>query len=194
MLQGHHTTDSDNVLVALGGNAASTAGDARATVLAALDRLREVFPKLAASRLYRTPAFPKGAGPDFVNAACTFQSDLDPADILTRLHGIEADFGRERTLRWGQRTLDLDLIAVGQEIRPDLACFSHWHALPPEKQAEQAPDRLVLPHPRLQNRLFVLVPLAEIAPDWCHPVLGQTVVQMRDALPTSDMEDITALK
>ncbi len=98
--------------------------------------------------------------------------------------------GRKRTVRWGARTVDLDLLAVGAEIRPDRATQDHWRNLAPADQAIKAPDQLILPHPRIQDRAFVLVPLADIAPDWVHPILGKTVLEMLNDLPEADKEDV----
>lgn len=193
MSQGQPDRKGDKVLVALGSNAASKAGDPRATVTAALDALRKIFPDVAISAYYQTPAFPAGTGPNFVNAACAFHSELPAQDILTTLHAIEADFGRERTLRWGQRTLDLDLIAHGACVLPDEATFDHWRTLPIETQKTTAPDTLILPHPRLQDRAFVLIPLADVAADWVHPALGRSVAQMIDALPHAARAEIEAI-
>ena len=102
--------------------------------------------------------------------------------MLTILHAIESDFGRERRQRWGQRVLDMDLIAAGDFVMPNEKSQAEWRNLPLEKQKELAPDELILPHPRLQDRAFVLVPLAQIAPDWLHPLTDLTVVEMRDRL------------
>jgi 2-amino-4-hydroxy-6-hydroxymethyldihydropteridine diphosphokinase len=182
------------VLVALGSNAASAQGDARTTVEAAVASLRAAFgADLVSSRFYATPAFPAGAGPDFVNAACAFRSDLSAEDILARLHAIEQDFGRERRVRWGQRSLDLDLIAVADLVLPDAATQVRWRDLPLEQQKVTAPDQLILPHPRLQDRSFVLVPLADVACDWRHPGLDLTVSQMLAARPYSEKAEVKPL-
>lgn len=146
---------------------------------------------VATSRLFRTPCFPPGAGPDYVNAAAVLDTTLAPADLLAHLHRIEAEFGRERVQRWGQRTLDLDLIAIGAQVWPDAATQDHWRNLPQADQSRLAPQELILPHPRLQDRAFVLVPLADVAPDWRHPLLGLTVRQMLDRL---DLAEIAAVK
>lgn len=148
---------------------------------------------LAMSRLYATPCFPAGAGPDFVNAAALIGTRLDPSGLLQRLHAVEADFGRERVQRWGQRTLDLDLLACGDLVLPDAATHDHWRGLTPEAQARLAPDELILPHPRLQDRAFVLVPLADVAPDWRHPRLGLTVLEMLNRLEMAEITAVTPL-
>lgn len=154
------------------------------------------LPIRAVSRFYATPCFPPGAGPDYVNACIAIQpqdATQDAEKLLRVLHDIEAEFGRTRVQRWGSRTLDLDLIAMGDLVLPDLATFRHWHDLPLDAQIGQAPDRLVLPHPRIQDRAFVLVPLCDIAPQWRHPVLGRTARALRDALAPEEIAEIRAL-
>ena len=175
------------VIVALGSNLPGPAGAPAQTLSAALKGLGDSGLAVASvSRFFATPCFPKGAGPDYVNAVAILTGASDPARILSVLHRIEAAHGRERDQRWGQRTLDLDLVAVGDAVSPDRATFETWRDLPLTQQMRRAPDQLILPHPRLQDRAFVLVPLAEIAPGWMHPVTGQTVQQMCDALPQAE--------
>ncbi|TMV71653.1 2-amino-4-hydroxy-6-hydroxymethyldihydropteridine diphosphokinase, partial [Thioclava sp. BHET1] len=106
---------------------------------------------------------------------------------------VEAAHGRARAARWGGRTLDLDLIAVGDLVAPDAEVQASWRALDPQLQRERAPDRLILPHPRLQDRAFVLVPVADVAPEWRHPLLGITVRDMLDRLPAADIAGVVAI-
>ncbi|AGI66051.1 putative 2-amino-4-hydroxy-6-hydroxymethyldihydropteridine pyrophosphokinase [Octadecabacter antarcticus 307] len=193
MAQGELNENGVLVLVAMGGNAPSHVGDPHATILSALTSMRMTFGDVAISNFYQTPSFPAGSDPDFINAACAFHSALSAPDTLAALHQIEADFGRERRLRWGQRTLDLDLIAHGDKVLPDMATQNYWRTLPPERQKNQTPDALIVPHPRVQDRAFVLVPLADVAADWVHPLLGQKVTEMLSRLPASERADIKLL-
>lgn len=186
----------DQLLVAIGGNLPS--GDhspqtsirlaCSAMVAAGLDGLR-------VSPLYATPCFPAGAGPDYVNAAASapIPSGWDADRVLGVLHRIEDDFGRQRVKRWGGRTLDLDLLAFGNTVLPDRETQTRWRNLDPALQRTETPDRLILPHPRLQDRAFVLVPLADVAPDWRHPLLGLTTLEMLAALPAADRDQVVPL-
>ncbi|RYG91631.1 2-amino-4-hydroxy-6-hydroxymethyldihydropteridine diphosphokinase [Loktanella sp. IMCC34160] len=181
-------------LIALGGNVTSNEITPEKRLLLAMDRIAETVGDITdQSAIYRTPCFPAGAGPDYANAVIRVRTDLEPADILTRLHEIEAAFGRERVQRWGERTLDLDLLAVGDAVLPDRATWDHWAGLPLDDQKVAAPDQLILPHPRIQDRAFVLVPLCDVAPDWTHPVLGKTAADMCAALPAEQRAEVVAL-
>ncbi|MEL7098094.1 MAG: 2-amino-4-hydroxy-6-hydroxymethyldihydropteridine diphosphokinase [Pseudomonadota bacterium] len=182
------------VLVALGSNQPSHAGNALQTVAFAMDELQKAGGQIAAkSEYYQTSAFPAGSGPDFVNAAARLAWDASPLEILNALHAIEASLGRERAHRWAPRTVDLDLIAVGDAVLPDAKTHQKWRLLPPDRQAKDAPDRLILPHPRLQDRPFVLVPLAEVAPSWVHPVLGLDVRTLLSRCDAAEIADVRVL-
>lgn len=188
-----HQTDI-KCLVSLGANLNSPVGTPRETLAEALRRLEgDSIRVTRTSRFYSTPCFPAGAGPDYVNAAAELTTTLPPEQLLEHLNRIEADLGRVRKHRWGGRGIDLDLLACGAEILPDEQTVKHWIDLLLKQQMIDAPETLILPHPRLQDRGFVLVPLADIAPDWRHPLLGQTVSQMLALLPAAETAEIRAL-
>lgn len=128
-----------------------------------------------------------------MNAVVGVSTELAPRAALARLHDIEASFGRIRGKRWSARILDLDLLALGDHVVPDHATYEEWAALPLKEQKERTPDELILPHPRMAERAFVLVPLADVAPDWVHPVTGRTAMEMRDALNPNDLAAIVRL-
>ena len=184
----------DIALVSLGSNAPGDANAAASLVLKGSLRVAEVTDvfDVTMSALFDTPAFPAGIGPDFVNAAMAFRTTLSAGALLDTLHGIEAEAARTRTMRWGPRTLDLDLLALGDLVAPDPVTQTRWRDLDPQDQRRDAPHQLILPHPRLQDRAFVLVPLAQVAPDWIHPLIGRSVLQMRDALPQEDVASVRA--
>ena len=183
-----------SAIIGLGANLPSKLGAPSKTLRYALDALDgDGIGIQSVSRFYATPCFPQGAGPDYVNAVAMLRTDLNAPALLSRIHRVEAAMGRERTTRWGQRTLDLDLLAYGDEICPDLETFQRWQDLPQKQQSKTAPDQLILPHPRLQDRAFVLVPLAEIAPDWRHPVLGRTARELLNDLDAMDIAQVVPL-
>ncbi len=153
-------------LVALGSNLGDRAGHLLGAV-AALARRPKV--RLAGlSRIYETvPVGPAGQGP-YLNAVLAVETELGPLELLEVLLAIERAHGRVRRERWGPRTLDLDLLDFGGRVleRPGLS----------------------LPHPRLHERAFVLVPLAEVAPDWRHPLLRTTAAELLAKLDRSGVQ------
>lgn len=154
------------ILVALGANLPGQAGSAVATLRAALQHLdRLPLRLLRASRIYESPPWPPSDQPWYANAVACLETSLDPIALLAHLHAIEIAFGRVRGQRNAARTLDLDLLDYdGLRRQPPIA----------------APE---LPHPRLGERAFVLLPLAEIAPDWQRPGDGISVQALIARLP-----------
>ncbi len=184
----------EKALVALGSNAKSRHGSPRGTLERALAALDEGPVRVAkASRFFLTPFVPAGEAPDVVNAVALVVTELEPVELLAHLHRIETDFDRARGARWTSRSLDLDLLAMGERILPDRAGLETWMTMPFREQKHRTPETLILPHPRLQDRAFVIVPAAEVAPDWRHPLSGQTIAQMCAQLPDEELEAVRPL-
>ncbi|MEW5928588.1 MAG: 2-amino-4-hydroxy-6-hydroxymethyldihydropteridine diphosphokinase [Gemmatimonadota bacterium] len=145
---------SGPVLVGLGSNL-----DRPVERLAeAVHRLAPAVEVLAASPVYRTEPVGFREQPDFYNAVVVGRTALQPGEVLAHLHEVEEAMGRRRSFRNAPRVIDLDLLAVGGRV-------------------VDAPE-LVLPHPRMAERAFVLAPLAEVAPGWRHPLLGRTAREL----------------
>ncbi|TAL33552.1 MAG: 2-amino-4-hydroxy-6-hydroxymethyldihydropteridine diphosphokinase [Phenylobacterium sp.] len=145
--------------MALGSNLAGGHGSSEALLEEALARFPTVGLKiLKRSGWWRSAAWPDPNGPEYRNGVALVEADGPPEVVLASLLKLEAQMGRERAAKNAPRTLDLDLIAHGREVRETTG--------------------LTLPHPRAHERLFVMGPLAEIAPDWRHPTLARTAADL----------------
>jgi 2-amino-4-hydroxy-6-hydroxymethyldihydropteridine diphosphokinase len=186
--------DCHDCIVAIGSNQRLINSSSSDVLSTALSRIAVSVGSITLlSRFFQTPAFPKGSGPDFVNAALVVRAQGSADEILEKLHAIEHELGRVRETRWGQRKIDIDLIAVEQKIIPNSETYRKWQLLPFSKQSKIAPDQLILPHPRIQDRAFVLGPMMEICPDWVHPVIQKSVSQMYDELDGRDKAELMPL-
>ena len=130
------------------------------------------------SSFWESRSYPDITQPNFINAVSEVHSDLNPYEILHELKTIEKKMGRKNNTRWGSRVLDLDIISAGSIILPNNFVFNKWLTMPLQKQIKNQPNELILPHPRIQDRLFVLNPLNEVAPHWTHPVFNKTPLEL----------------
>ena len=159
------TTVKSRVFLALGGNL----GDPRRAFKLAVTTLQQHYriSLTAASALYQTPAVGGPTGqPDYLNAVLELATELPAQELLDFCRQIENAAGRTRSVHWGARTLDIDLLFYDQQVL-------------------KTPE-LSIPHPRLQQRHFVLLPLVELAADFRHPSLQQTTAELLRALPAAD--------
>jgi 2-amino-4-hydroxy-6-hydroxymethyldihydropteridine diphosphokinase len=158
--------------IALGSNL----GDRHAIVSQALTRLAEHGRVVATSSFYETEPHGQLDQPTFINAACVLDTEETPERLLIAMHGIERTFGRDRSResRWGPRALDLDLL-----LYDDLV---------------ERSETLTLPHPRLHERPFVLVPLAEIAATALHPTLRKTIGQLAEEIGSAGVRQLRTVR
>ena len=167
------------ILVSIGANLPGPDGASPLTTCRRAALALDALPRLrlcGLSRWYETaPVLGSGetarSMPKYVNGVAHLAGGpVDPAELLAHLMAIEATAGRVRTVRNAPRVLDLDIIAIGDMVRPE-------------------PDP-ILPHPRAHERAFVLTPLAEVAPEWVHPELGRSVGELLGAVGGQDLQVI----
>ncbi|MFA4875684.1 MAG: 2-amino-4-hydroxy-6-hydroxymethyldihydropteridine diphosphokinase [bacterium] len=143
----------------------SNIGDKTANCQTAVERLAEAGRIIGVSSFYYTEPVGYKEQEDFINAVATLETHRSPVELLSICHAIEDRLGRRRTVRWGPRTVDLDILLYGDLVVNRLD--------------------LVIPHPLMAVRRFVLAPLVEIAPAVMHPVLNKTMIQLLSELQTS---------
>jgi len=151
--------------IALGANLAFEGMSASVLLAQALSAIQAAgFTPLAVSNVWQTAAWPPSDQPDFYNAvAAVDPGDVSPQALYQVLRAIEQRFGRERRERWAARTLDLDILAMDG--------------------VQGTFGDVTIPHPRMQERAFVLAPLVEVAPGWRHPSSGLTAAELLETVP-----------
>lgn len=160
----------ERVYLGLGANLGNRAANLRL----ALRYLCSLAPAQEVSSLYETVPVGDVSQPAFHNAVCRVATGLTPEALLQYLKSVEFEIGRRPAPHWAARPIDLDLLLYGERVI-------------------DAPD-LVVPHPRLAERAFVLVPLAEIAPDLRHPLLGRSITGIASSLPEGDLAAVRRLE
>ncbi len=157
------------IFIALGANLPSVEhGSPRQTLEKAIEALEgKGITCFTRSHWYESAPVPPSGQPNYINGVISIRTKAKPAELLAILHEVEAEFGRVRQVRNEARVLDLDLIDYAGEVL----------------RGQAGPE---LPHPRMQDRSFVLLPLQDIAPDWCHPETGQTLAELVAGLSGTD--------
>lgn len=153
------------VFISLGGNLGNTLEIFKNSYLEIEKKIGRIT---AFSNMYQTAAWGKTDQPDFLNQVISLETDLHPEKIMSELLAIELFFGRRRDVIWGPRILDLDILFIGNQI--------------------VSSENLTIPHPQIAHRRFVLIPMAEIAPDFLHPVLQQTMLELLEQ--TTDLQSV----
>ena len=148
-------------------------GDRETNIEQALSELARLDCRLLkVSSIYETAPVGFSDQPDFLNAVAEIETDLEPRELLAALDTIERRIGREETFKWGPRIIDLDILLYGDQILSE--------------------DNLEIPHPEMQHRAFVLIPLAEIAPEVKHPVSGLIAREMSDEISAEGIRRYTS--
>ena len=146
-------------------------GDRVANLQATIVGLARAIPVTTVSSIYEAPPWGVTEQPDFLNLCLEAETVLQPEQLLAFFKSLELEIGREPGERWGPRLIDIDLLFYSDQIVKT--------------------EKLTIPHPRLAQRAFVLRPLADIAPDFVHPVLGHTVLELCQAVDDEGIRPFT---
>lgn len=181
-------SEATTCYLGLGANLPFAGNSLDQSVLAAIDALSDtIIAGVRQSPLYVTTPMPDTNQPDFVNCVLMGETHLSVSDLLTACQKVEAQFGRERHARWSARTLDIDILSYGNAVVP---ADGTWSALSANAADGSIVPPLAVPHLRLHERAFVLVPLVDVAPSWRHPVFHKTSVELLQALPKPDRASV----
>ncbi len=168
------------ILIGLGSNLTTeqyfTSGDVINAALRELEKENIVID--LCSGFYETEPVPVSDQPWFINAVAKINTDLGAKKLLNRLHKIEEKIGRIRRDRWEARVIDIDLLCYNDLILPDM---ENWFSLANDIHCKE----MIVPHSRMHERNFVLIPLQEIVPHWVHPVLGKNIQQLLNESKTT---------
>jgi len=156
-----------DIFLLIGGNSGDRLGQLK---IASELITKEIGATVAKSKIYETAPWGKEDQPHFLNQAIKIETPFSPSELLIKVQGIEQKLGRTRVEKWGERLIDIDIIYFGNKIIDK--------------------SDLVIPHPHLTERKFVLIPLTEISPEFVHPVLQKSNAQLlkdcRDTLPVKE--------
>lgn len=170
---------TEEILIGLGGNIPSHIGSPLETIERALTLLVQGgdVTVIARSGMYQTAPVPVSDQPDFINMAVSVKTHLSAHELLALFQSIEVGCGRKSAERWSARTLDIDLLAYGNQVLPSEGA---WVQVVTDKDPAAFLPEPVVPHPRLHKRAFVLIPLLDIAPNWRHPKLKRSVLELSE--------------
>ena len=174
----------------LGANLPSKFGDSAATLQLCIESIKSepTIELMSQSKWYESESFPDNSKPKFVNVGIKIISNLNAYQILKIIDLIEKGFGRIRKSRWDSRVCDIDIIYCNKKIIPNRNILEKWMTMKIEEQLVATPHTLILPHPRIQDRLFFLYPLNQLSPNWRHPILGKTAKEILDSIPQNAID------